>query len=140
MAVVIANSNIKPTIECPATLYIPIDGGKFAKHEFSVLFHRLKKERRDALQEQYAKSNIKLFQLLNEVVAGWGGMLDANSQPVPYSHAERMETEAAFPGLEEAVAIAWFDHFFVHQREAAQKNSVEPSSTSSGSTTPGATS
>lgn len=140
MAVVIANSQIKPTVECPAVLYIPIDMGQFAKHKFSVLFHRLKKEERDSLQQQYIKDEITLQQLLDKIVAGWGGMLDENQQPVAYSIAVRAETEQAFPGMEQAMAVAWFDHLFVHQRQAAEKNSVAPSSTTSGSTAPVATS
>lgn len=140
MAVVIANPQIKPTVECPATLYIRIDGGNFAKHEFSVVFHRLKKEERDSLQERFTKGEITMQELLDKVVAGWGGMLDENQQPVPYSHAERRETEQVFHGLEQAMSVAWFDNFFFHQRQAAEKNSVAPSSTTSGSTAQGATS
>ncbi|MBV8250548.1 MAG: hypothetical protein JO200_19135 [Comamonas sp.] len=140
MAVVIANSQIKPVVECPATLFIPIDGGKFAEHKFTAQFHRLKKDERDALQKQFVSGEIKTEQLLDKIVAGWGGMLDETGQPVPYSHAERVATEAVFSGMEEAMAISWFDHFFVHQRAAAEKNFGAPSSTTSGSMAPGVTS
>lgn len=140
MAVVIANTQIKPIVECPVTLFIPIDGGKFAKHEFTVQFHRLKKEERDELQKNYVSGDVKTPELLDKVVAGWGGMLDEQGQPVPYSHAERIATEAVWSGVEEAMAVSWFDHFFVHQRAAAEKNSKAPSGITSGSTAPVATS
>lgn len=138
MSVVI--SKAKPLVECPATLFIPADGGGFEKHEFTVIFKRLSKEVRDDLNERFIKGDIKNGQLLDEVVHGWGGMLDADGQPVPYSSAERMATENAFPGTEEAMCVSWFDHFFVHQRAAAEKNSKALSSTTSGSTAQTATS
>lgn len=140
MSVVIVNSQVKPIVECPATLFIPVDKGQFAKHEFTVVFVRQRKDARDALQKRYIDGAITMSQLLDEVVSGWGGMLDANGQPVPYSHAERAEANQEWIGLEEAMVVSWFDHLFVHQREAAVKNSAAPSSTTLGSTAPGATS
>ena len=97
-----------------------------------MLFKRLKKEERDALQQRFTQGEIKQPQLLDEIVAGWGGMLDEQGQPVPYSHAERAATELVWAGVEEAMAVSWFDHFFTHQRLAAEKNSSAPSSTISG--------
>lgn len=140
MAVIIANSSIKPTVECPATLYIPIDGGKFAKHEFSVSFNRLKGKECTDLRDDLFQGKITYAQLLDKTVAAWGGMLGDQGQPVPYSHAERRATEEIYLGLEQAMVVSWLDNVLAGQREAAQKNSVEPSNTTSGSTAPGAAS
>lgn len=140
MAVVIANSNIKPAVECPATLYIPVDGGKFARHEFAVSFNRLKGKECTDLRDELFQGKITYAQLLDKTVVAWRGMLGDQGQPVPYSHAERRATEEVYHGLEQAMVVSWLDNVLAGQREAAQKNSVEPSGTSSGATTPGATS
>lgn len=132
MAVVI--SGLKPTIKCTASLHIPMDDGAFHVHKFDVIFKRLNKEQRDDLQKRFTAGDIKTAQILDEVVEGWGGMLDAQGQPVAYSQAERQATELQFPGTEEAMAVAWFDMAFMHQRAAAEKNSVAQSATSTAST------
>ena len=161
MAVMI--SGIKPTVTCPATLYLPADGGTFVAHQFEVVFKRLPSDVRDKLHERYtvgylvdvpatpstatepgaAPTQVRKFlthaELLDEIVDGWGGMLDENGAPVPYSHAERRATDRVFGGLEQAMAVSWYEHFFVHQREAAQKNSGAQSGTTSAGTTRAAT-
>lgn len=147
-------SGLKPTIECPATLYLPGDDGKRVAHQFKVHFRRQRASERDALSLRYTKGDavkdavtgattyvpIAVGQLLDEVVMGWGGMLDEAGQSVPYSHAERRETEDENPGLEQAMAVSWYDNVFINQREAAIKNSGAPSATTSAQTTPTAAS
>lgn len=150
-------SGLKPTVTCPAHLHLPDDGGTFYVHKFEVVFKRLPTERRDELNELYSvgkrtetlvagatepKVEIKRIstdELLDEVVDGWGLMLDEHGAPVPYSHAERRATELVYAGLGQAMAVAWYDTFFVHQREAAQKNSKAQSGTTSAETTRTAT-
>ena len=73
-------------------------------------------------------------ELLDEVVVGWEGMLGDEGTPVPYSRGERLAAEEAYPGLEQAMAVAWFDGLNVHQRDAATKNSVALSGITSAST------
>jgi hypothetical protein len=138
MTVVI--SGLKPTIKCPASLHIPTDDGTFHVHKFDVIFKRQSKEQRDALQKRFTAGEITGPQMLDELVEGWGGMLDAQGQPVAYSHAERRATEQQFPGIEEAMAVAWFDMAFMHQRVAAEKNSKAQSVTSTASTAQAVTS
>lgn len=150
-------SGLKPTIPCAARLYSPAGNGQFHVHEFEVIFKRLPTARRDELSELYSVGKreetfvagateptvevkrISTAELLDEVVEGWGGMLDEQGKPVPYSHEERKATELEYAGLEQAMAVAWYDTFFVHQREAAQKNSVAQSGTTSAETTRAAT-
>ncbi len=149
---------INPTVICPATLYLPDDGGKFFAHKFDVVFKRLTSDERDKLHEQYTKGYLvdtppmqadsvpteaRKFlsnaELLDKIVDGWGAMLDESGAPAPYSHQARRDTEQVYPGLEQAMAVSWYEHFFVHQREAAQKNSVAQSGTTSAETTRAAT-
>ncbi|WP_293222319.1 hypothetical protein [Ottowia sp.] len=151
-------SGVKPTITCPATLYLPGDGGAFVIHNFEVLFKRLTADERDRLHEQFtvgttvgesaaasdgapapAPKRLSNAELLDQIVQGWGGMFDEHGAAVPYSHEERKATEQAFPGLEQAMVVSWYDNLFVHQREAARKNSQAPSVTTSAETTRAAT-
>ena len=153
MAVVI--SGLKPIVTCPATLYLPDDGGVFFEHKFTVDFKRLTNEQREALHQRFTanvlpsgpaanaggvgQEPLTSAQLLDEIVEGWGGMLDGQGQPVPYSSAERRATDSVYPGLEQAMVVSWYDHFFKHQREAALKNSAARSGTTSAATTRAAT-
>lgn len=146
-------SGIKPTVTCPATLYLPNDGGELVAHKFDVIFRRLKEDERDELQKRYVlgytvetpaakadaapqqeRRSLTNAELLDTVVEGWGGMSDEHGSPVPYSHAERRATNLLYPGLEQAMAVSWFDHFFINQRDAALKNSGAQSGTTSAAT------
>lgn len=120
-------SGLKPTIACPATLYLPADGGAQVPHKFDVHFKRQTTSERNALNERFVKGEITQRQMLDEVVVGWGGMLDEAGQAVPYSVAERIAADEAYSGVEQAMAVSWFDNIFVNQREAAVKNSKAPS-------------
>ncbi|MDD2711365.1 MAG: hypothetical protein PHU77_00455 [Simplicispira sp.] len=142
-------SGLKPTIKCPATLYLPADDGQHVQHAFGVHFRRQTASERDKLSERYTKGDavkdpvtgetklvpITSAQLLDAVVMGWDGMLDEAGQPVPYSHAERAATEEENAGLEQAMVVSWYDHVFINQRMAAIKNSKAPSATTSAPTT-----
>ncbi len=57
----------------------------------------------------------------DSVVVGWRGMLDGDGQEVPYCHIERRETEQVYRGLEQSMAVAFFDLYEAHQRQAAEK-------------------
>jgi hypothetical protein len=122
-------SNLKPVFDCPATLYLPADNGAMVAHAYSVQFKRLTTTERDALQKRFAAGEMTQRQVLDEVVTGWGGMQDEHGNPVPYSHAERVATDDVYAGLEQSMAVTWFDHAFVNQRDAAVKNSKALSTT-----------
>ncbi len=150
-------SGLKPTVACPASLYLRGDDDTFIVHKYTVIFKRLPKAEMEELSELYTTGKrietfiagttepvvetkrITITELLDRVVHGWGGMLDENGEPVPYSREERIATEQEFPGLEQSMAVTWFDTFSFHQREAAQKNSVAQSGTTSAETTRTAT-
>lgn len=138
MAVIV--SKLKPTFTAPAALYLPGDNGEHEVVNFEVEFKRQPAKERDALNNRYLKGEITISQLLDEIVVGWKGFADASGQPVPYSHAERQETDAEYSGVEQAMAVSWFDHAFINQRAAAVKNSKAPSLTTSAPTTQTATS
>jgi len=122
-------SNLKPVFDCPATLYLPADGGAVVAHAYSVQFKRLTTTERDALSKRFAAGEITQRELLDTVVCGWGGMHDEHGNAVSYSHAERVATDDVYAGLEQSMAVAWFDHAYMNQREAAVKNSKAPSGT-----------
>ena len=143
-------SGLKPIITCPATLFLPGDNGEHIKHQFTVDFKRISTQERDDLHLAYTIGRkvtqpdvagtaqpvvktvtVSLPELLDQIVVGWGGMLDENGNPVPYSHEERRAADVEFTGLEQAMAVSWYDHFFIHQREAATKNSKAQSGTTS---------
>ena len=86
------------------------------------------------------EGEIKLPDVLDQVVTGWDGLKDENGMEVPYSPKERRAADDDFPGLEQAMMVAWFDHMFVTQRQAAEKNSAAPSATGSAQTAQTATS
>jgi hypothetical protein len=151
-------SGLKPTVTCPAELFLPDDNGTFHVHKFDTIFKRLPEGERDELHKRYTLGyvvevpapkadaaptqehrRLSNAELLDKVVAGWGGMLDENGNAVPYSHEERRSTNQAYPGLEQAMAVCWFDHLFVNQGAAAQKNSAAPSGTTSAETARAAT-
>jgi hypothetical protein len=117
------------TIPCPCTLYQPAGMGQFVAHQFVVNFRRVTGQERDSLKKRHGDGELSLPAFLDEVVEGWEGMLDANSNPVPYSHAVRQATNAQYPGLEEAMVVAWFDNHYYLQRDAAAKNSAALSGT-----------
>lgn len=122
-------SAVKPVVVCPAQLFLAGDNGTQVLHQFNVKFKRLKTEVRDDLNKRFAAGELTTRGLLNEIVEGWEGMLDEAGEPVPYSVEERIATDSEYPGTEQSMAVSWFDHFFVNQREAAAKNSVAPSAT-----------
>ena len=143
-------SGLKPIIVSPATLYLAGDSGTLVPHKFDVHFKRLTTDERDKLHARYTLGEVVPQpaldgveqppvnvppltdgQLLDELVEGWGGMLDEAGQPVPYSHAERKATDAVYAGLEQAMVVSWYDHAFINQRDARVKNSKAPSSTTS---------
>ncbi|WOI45843.1 hypothetical protein [Acidovorax sp. BLS4] len=133
-------SHLKPTFTAPAAVYLPGDGGAHERVDFEVHFKRQPGRERDALNDRYLKGEIKNAELLDEIVVGWRGFNDEAGQPVPYSHEERREAEAEYSGVESAMVVSWYDHAFIHQREAAVKNSKAPSLTTSAPTTQTATS
>jgi len=115
-------AGLKPTFSSPATVYLPGDGGEHVAHKFNVHFKRLKSTERDELSKKYIGGEINTAQLLDAVAQGWDGMLDEIGNPVPYSKEVRTATEAVYSGVEQAMAVSWFDHAFINQREAAIKN------------------
>ena len=132
-----------------ATVYFPADRGALVSHQFEVHFKRLPQSERAELNawhvagkrpapadgsrdaEKDADGNVPFTaaDLLDAAVGGWAGMLDEQGRPVPYSPAERRATEEAFPGVEWAMVVAWYDTMWVNQRQAKEKNSVAPSPT-----------
>lgn len=129
-----------PTVSVPAIYFVLTDGGQFAPYRFSVVFKRLPTSERDAINAQWVKGELPIQELLDRIVTGWDGLTDEAGRPVPYSHAERRAAEEANTGLEQAMVVAWFDHAFVNQRQAAAKNLEAPSVTGSAPTTPTAAS
>lgn len=121
-------ATVGPTFSCPATVYLPSDNGQAIAHRFSVVFRRVKSSEFLQLAKE-ADAGMTNRQLLDKVVAGWGGMLDANGTDVPYSQVERIATEEEYPGTEMAMAVAFWDHAQINQRQAAEKNSAAPSVT-----------
>jgi hypothetical protein len=122
-------SAAKPIVICPVRLFLTGDHGTQVLHQFDVHFKRMKTEERDELNTRFAAGELTMRTLLNEIVKGWDGMLDEAGAPVQYSIQERIATDSEYPGLEQAMVVSWFDHFFINQREAAAKNSVAPSAT-----------
>ena len=143
-------SGLKPFIVCPAILFLAGDNGTFVQHKFEAHFKRLTTQERDKLHARYTLGDVVPqpaldgveqpplrvppltdSQLLDEVMLGWGGMLDEAGQTVPYSHEERKATEAEYPGTEQAMAVSWYEQAFINQRDARVKNSRAPSATTS---------
>lgn len=123
MSVVIPHiPGLEDTFPCPATVYLPGVMGALVAHQFVVHFRRLDGKTRDALNARHVSGDITLQAMLDEVVAGWGGMLDKDKNEVAYSREVRAETENVYPGTEHAMAVSWYDHAFVNQRSAAAKN------------------
>ncbi|WP_422099092.1 hypothetical protein [Variovorax sp.] len=122
-------SAAKPTIACPATLFLPADGGQLQAHKFTVIFRRVPTSERDDLARKSQAGELPIAALLDQVVVGWEGMTDAAGDAVPYNAAERAAAEEAYAGVEQAMAVAFWDHLFVNQREAAEKNSAAQSAT-----------
>lgn len=123
------------TFLAPATLYVNAEDGTPAAQAFKVRFRRLKKSEYQDIERQVA-GGLKIPELLDQVVVGWEGLTDDAGQPVPYSTAERQAAEEEYPGLEFAMAKAWWDGGYISQQQAAAKNSAAPSSTSSGTAAP----
>lgn len=125
-------SGLKPTITVLVSLFLAADNGQLFEHKFSVDFKRVTAQQRDALNKKFSSGEITVPELLDEVVVGWGGMLDENDIAVPYSHEERRATDNDYPGTDQSIGVAWFDTSFINQREAAIKNSKELSAITSG--------
>lgn len=132
MAVRIANA--PASIKCPATYHMHGADGQRMAVMFQCVFRRLGKSERTELMNALAKGEADLSTLLDKVMTGWEGMNDEHGRPVPYSREARLATEEAYPEIEQAMAVSFFDHAAVMQREAAAKNSVPPSAISSAQT------
>lgn len=122
-------SSARPTVNVPATLYLLADGGGHEAVPFTVEFRRCSTSERDELNARWIAGELKLPELLDALVCGWAGLYDQAGQPVPYSHTERRAADESYSGLEQAMAVAWFDHAFINQRQAALKNCAAPSAT-----------
>lgn len=130
MSVVIPHiPGLEDTFPCPATVYLPGHMGALVAHQFVVHFKRLDTEARNALSERHIAGEVSVQGVLDEVVAGWGGMLDAHKNPVEYSHEVRVATDKVYAGVEHAMALSWFNYAFINQRAAAEKNSKALSGT-----------
>lgn len=149
MAVKIAT--LSSLVVASATVYFAGDRGALIAHPFEAHFKRLTQSERaelnawntagkrpapadgsrDAEKDANGDVPFTVADLLDAAVGGWGGMLDEHGQPVPYSHAERRATEEAFPGVELAMVVAWYDTMWINQRAAKEKNSAAPSATGS---------
>ncbi|MBS0414345.1 MAG: hypothetical protein JSR68_08230 [Proteobacteria bacterium] len=144
---------INAAVTAAATVYLPGDRGQQIAHPFEVQFKRLPRSQQTQLNQWHIagerpepadgpraaerddKGNVPfdLSELLDAIVCGWSGFADEAGLPVPYSHAERRATEEAYPGIEQSMAVAWYDTMWVNQREAKEKNSVRPSPAGSAS-------
>lgn len=117
---------VPPEFVVPATAYFRGKDGDVVAHCFDVVFRRVKTSERVAL-EQATAGGLTTSELLDRVTVGWRRMTDERGVEVPYTHAERMTAEEEYPGIEMAMAIAFWDHVWVDQRKAAEKNSGAPS-------------
>lgn len=144
---------VNAAVMAMATVYLPGDRGQQIAHPFEVQFKRVPRSQQTQLNdwhlagkrpepadgpraaERDAEGNVPflLADLLDALVCGWAGFADEAGQPVPYSHAERRATEEAYPGVEQAMAVAWYDTMWVNQRVAKEKNSATPSPNGSAS-------
>lgn len=146
---------VNAPVVATATAYFPGDQGAQIAHSFTVQFRRLAHSQRAELNawhlagkrpapqdgsrdaDKDADGNVPFgpAELLDAAVMGWGGMLDDAGAPVPYSSAERRAAEEAYPGIEAAMAVCWYDTMWVNQRDAKEKNSGAPSLPGSASAT-----
>jgi hypothetical protein len=139
---------------CTATVYLSGDYGKRVPFAFDVNFQRPSSSERKKIEEWAVhgkptgekddSGNDKLerltfSELCDLTVLGWNIAGD-DGVALPYSHEARRALEEKLPGVEMAIAVAWYDNMgFINQREAAEKNSAAPSPTGSASTAPNVT-
>src|SRR3989475_6151592 len=99
-------SGLKPTISVPATLYLPVDEGRFGAHHFAVVFKRLGKARRDEINELIVvgkpppnpvaprkEGPIPIPSWPAEGFGAWEGWLGAEGQPWPSAPTNALPPE-----------------------------------------------
>lgn len=92
----------------PVTVQIPIDGGKYEKQTFDVLFQRLPQSRIKEIGAKIEAGELTDKDLCKEVVTGWKGVHDENGEELPYSIKARDQLlDVAM--MEGTIAVAFFE-------------------------------
>lgn len=73
----------------PVTIEVPMDGGRFQKVSFEAKFKRVSRTRYEDMLAQARENNLKDVDLCREVVCGFKGVGDENSQPLEYNETNR---------------------------------------------------
>lgn len=110
----------KDTFTWPITVEIPADGGKFEKHVFTAEFRRLPRSEIDVLMRDVGESNDPeraTANIVDQILLGWNGVVDADGQPVPFSDEARNQVLDIHP-VRNCVFQAWVDSL----KAGARKN------------------
>lgn len=114
----------KPTYTWPVVLLIPVDGGTRQKATFDGEFRRLPQSRineiiRTARLMELGRADdddmLDDKTAAREILVGWGGVVDADNQPIPFSdHALSQLLE--IPTVAGQIIKAWFSSMDVAKK------------------------
>lgn len=96
----------KSTYSWPVTVEFPTDGGKTERQTFDAEFKRTTQTRINEIRALIEKGEITDIELAREVLVGWEGVNDANSEVVPFTERSRDQL-LDVPLVSSAVVMAW---------------------------------
>ena len=96
----------KPSYSWPVEVHFPVDGGKTDRQTFDAEFKRMTQTRINEIRELIEKNQITDTELAREVLVGWEGVNDANSDAVPFTERSRDQL-LDVPLVASAVVMAW---------------------------------
>lgn len=92
----------------PVKVEIPVDGGKTEKSTFDARFKRFPQAKVESLGRDLADGRISEPALIEEILVGWKGVMDAEGTELPFSETNRDELMEIFP-VRGQVILAWLD-------------------------------
>jgi len=108
---------IKPTFTAPVVMRVPGDG-QVEEVRFNASFKRLSKTENDALQAKLDAKSIRDKELLDQVLAGWDGLLAQDGTPFACTPENRASAVEDWMTFEAALVYSYFEYAY----PAAVKN------------------
>lgn len=91
----------------PVKVELPDDGGKFTVHTFDAQFKRITQLRIAEITKLAEEGNITDIELANEVLVGWKGIMEGETE-IPFSEQAK-EKLLALALVPKAIIVAFFD-------------------------------
>jgi len=109
--------DVSDTYNYPVTVAMLDEKGKVKKSSFTAIFKRLPQDDIDRLFAGIADESASDEQWVDEILAGWEGIKDADGKEVPFTEANKRKVCGIHP-VRPSIIKAWGESL----QEVARKN------------------